>query len=335
MKSFILYSIFIFLVFSSRCGLAQTEKANAAGEHTIKVARLQMNPVGFDVEANMKKGEEFCRRAKKMGADIALFPEIWSIGYSRYHWEGSEKYTKKKYPLSFGDWKNTALDTTSEYITHFRHLAKELNMSIAITYLEKWKDLPRNSVTVIDAHGEIRMTYAKVHTSDMKLTESNCTPGDDFYVCDLPVGNEVVKVGAMICFDREFPESARLLMLKGAELVLTPNACGLDDKRINQFQTRAFENAFAVVMTNYASPTQNGHSCAFDARGNKVELAGRKEGVYLAEFDLNELRSYREKTIWGNAYRRTEKYDALTSDKVDSVFIRKNDVGKIFDRTKR
>ena len=87
------------------------------------------------------------------------------------------------------------------------------------------------------------MTYAKVHTSDMKLTESNCTPGEDFYVCDLPVGNEKVKVGAMICFDREFPESARILMLKGAELVLTPNACSLDEKRINQFQARAFENA--------------------------------------------------------------------------------------------
>ncbi len=333
MKPIFIFSTLIFSLLLNHAVLAQT--ANGNKEKIIKVAMLQMNPIGFNVEANMKKGEEYCRKAREMGADIALFPEIWSIGYSRYHWDGSDKYTPEKYPLSFGEWRNSALDSKSEFIEHFRKLANELKLAIAITYLEKWEDLPRNSVTLIDAKGEIKMTYAKVHTSDMKLTESNCTPGDDFYVCDLPIRNEIVKVGAMICFDREFPESARILMLKGAELVLTPNACGLDDKRINQFQTRAFENAFAVVMTNYASPAQNGHSCAFDAKGNKVIVAGEREGVFLAEFDLNEIREHRQNTIWGNAYRRTTKYDILTSNVVDSVFIRKNDVGKYFDRTKR
>ena len=71
-------------------------------------------------ESNLIKGEEFCREAKKKGADIALFPEIWSIGYSRYHWEGSEKYTAEKYPLSFEDLKKTALDQKSEFICHFQ-----------------------------------------------------------------------------------------------------------------------------------------------------------------------------------------------------------------------
>ena len=52
----------------------------------------------------------------------------------------------------------------------------------------------------------------------------------------------------MICFDREFPESARILMLKGAELILTPNACKLDEKQINQFQTRAYENSVKVTV---------------------------------------------------------------------------------------
>lgn len=301
----------------------------------FKVAMLQMNPDGYNVESNLKKGEEFCREAKKMGADIVLFPEIWSIGYSRYHWEGSEKYTPEKYPLSFEDWKNTAMDQENSFIKHFRNLAKELEMAIALTYLEKWHGLPRNSVSLIDSKGKIKMTYAKVHTSDMKLTESNCTPGDDFYVCDLQIGDLTVKVGAMICFDREFPESARILMLKGAELVLTPNACGLDDKRINQFQTRAYENAFAVIMTNYASPTQNGRSCAFDSNGDKIIVAGKKEGVYIAELDIDKIRNHRKRTIWGNAYRRTNKYNSLISHEVDSVFIRKNDVGRTFERRER
>ena len=63
----------------------------------------------------------------------------------------------------------------------------------------------------------------------------------------------------MICFDREFPESARILMLKGAEIILTPNACEMEDNRICQFKTRAYENMVGVVLANYAAPQQNGH----------------------------------------------------------------------------
>lgn len=311
----------------------KTKKEKKPGD--IRIAMLQMNPEGYDVHANMLKGEEFCREAKEMGADLVLFPEIWSIGYSRYHWEGAEKYSPEKYPLSFEAWKNTALDEQSAYVQHFKNLAKDLDMAIAITYLEKWDPLPRNSVSIIGADGEIKMTYAKVHTSDMKLTESNCTPGDDFYVCDLELGSETVKIGAMICFDREFPESARILMLKGAEIILTPNACGLEEKRINQFQTRAVENALAVVMTNYAAPAQNGHSCAFNANGDKIIVAGEEEGIYLADLNIGEIRKHRARTIWGNAYRRPLKYKQLLSNELDSVFIRSNDVGQKFDRTKR
>ena len=324
-----------FLLFSTNLMVKPSgfDKGKKSGQ--IRIAMLQMNPVGFDIKANMEKGDEYCRKAKKMGADIVLFPEIWSIGYSRFHWDGSNKYTPEKYLLSFEQWNNTALDEQSDFIVHFKKLAKELNLAIAVTYLEKWDPLPRNSVSLIGSDGKIKMTYAKVHTSDMKLMESNCTPGNDFYVCDLPIGDEIVKVGAMICFDREFPESARILMLKGAEIILTPNACGLDDKRIHQFQTRAFENALAVVMTNYAAPSHNGHSCAFDANGDEIIVAGEKEGIYLADLDLNKIREHRKKTIWGNAFRRTKKYNLLISNDVDSVFLRTNDVGKKFDRMKR
>ncbi len=51
----------------------------------------------------------------------------------------------------------------------------------------------------------------------------------------------------MICFDREFPESARILMLKGAELILVPNACPMEINRLSQLRGRAFENMIAVA----------------------------------------------------------------------------------------
>lgn len=301
---------------------------------TIKVALLQINPSDADLEANLKKGIEYCRKAKSSGADIILFPEMWSIGYSRYHWPGSG-YKKEDYPLSFEDWKAKSIDIQSDFISQFRNLAKELNIAIVITYLEKWDGLPRNSSSVIDSRGNILMTYAKVHTSDMKTTESNCTPGDDFYVCDLPIKGDSYRIGIMTCFDREFPESARILMLKGAELILTPNSCGLDEKRINQFQTRAYENAVGVAMTNYPVPKNNGHSCAFDANGDKILIAGEDEGISIVQFDMEKIRAVRRKTSWGNAYRRPLKYHLLISPGVDSVFVRNNGLGEIFIRENR
>ena len=99
-----------------------------------------------------------------------------------------------------------------------------LDMAIGVTLLEAWPGGPRNTLVLFDRRGERKLTYAKVHTCDFDV-ERNLTPGDGFFVTELDTAAGPVQVGAMICFDREFPESARILMLQGAELILTPNAC--------------------------------------------------------------------------------------------------------------
>ena len=151
--------------------------------------------------------------------------------------------------------------------------------------------------------------------------------GDDFYVADLDIGEDVVKVGAMICFDREFPESARILMLKGAEVILAPNACPMEINRLSALRTRAYENKVAIATCNYPSgqPDCNGHSTLFDGiawlqnepwvRDMCVFEAPEEAGVYLAEIDLDMLCSYRKREVMGDSYRHPEKYDALTKKK--------------------
>ncbi len=290
----------------------------------IRVALLQMSGCGSDKIANQAKGDAFCRRAHAGGADIALFPEMWSIGMTFYD---------PKHKGAREEWQSQAIGRNDSFITHFRSLAKELNMAIAISYLEKWNGAPRNSVSLIDRHGEIVLTYAKVHTCEFDL-ECALTPGDDFPVCSLDTKHGDVKVGFMICFDREFPESARILMLRGAELILTPNACTLEDHRISQFKTRAFENMVGVAMTNYAAPQNNGHSVAFDAvaypiedeeaRDTLIVLAGECEDVYMASFDMDSIRAYREREVWGNAYRRPHLYKMLIDEEVQTPFVRPN-----------
>lgn len=287
----------------------------------INVALLQMVACGDDQEANLRKGEAFCRRANEMGADIALFPEMWNIGYS---------FPEKSQPGAHERWVAQAVGSEDGFVRHFRELAAALGMAIAITYLERWPGRPRNTLALFDRHGTLVMTYAKVHTCEFDA-EAALTPGDGFHVCTLDTAKGEVKTGAMICYDREQPESARILMLQGVEIILTPNACELEPNRIGQFKTRAYENMLGVAMANYAAPQENGHSVAFDgmafrqdekSRDTLIVEAGEIEGVYMAPFDVEAIRGYRGREVWGNAYRRPDRYGLLTSPEVHDPFVR-------------
>ncbi len=275
----------------------------------------------FDQDANLAKGEAFCRRARELDADLALFPEMWNVGYT---------FCDPAQPTTREQWRAQAIGADARFVTHFRALARELNLAIALTYLERWNGAPRDTVALIDRRGEIALTYAKVHTCDFDK-EAELTPGDDFYVCDLDTAKGEVKIGAMICFDREFPEPARILMLKGAEIILIPNACDLEDNRLGQLRARAFENMLGVATANYAAPQENGHSAAYDgiafqrdesSRDTRLVEADEREGVRVAEFDLDALRAYRAHEVWGDAFRKPRAYGLLTATQVHAPFVR-------------
>lgn len=287
----------------------------------LKIALLQISPCG-SLDNNLEKGIQSCRQAKKMEADIALFPEMWSCGY--------DIYSRTAY-----EWMKDAIPADSAFVESFRHLARELNMAIGITLLEKYKDGVRNTLLLFDRHGEKKLTYAKVHTCDFSV-ERNLTPGEAFYVTDLDTAQGNVKVGAMICYDREFPESARILMLKGAELILVPNACPMEINRLCQLRARAYENMLAVATCNYPEsvPDCNGRSTVFDgvaylpdeedSRDMCILDAGVEEGIYIAELDLEQLREYRKNEVHGNTYRHPLKYGVLTKTGVEEPFIRED-----------
>lgn len=326
----------------------------------ITLALLQMAACGNDQAANLAKGEGFCRRARSMGADIALFPEMWNIGYTSFApetdsieddiWKAPALWSPASKPIASPDleqarirWQARAITRDAPFVQHFQGLARELRMAIALTYLEQWPIAPRNSVSLIDRHGELLMTYAKVHTCDFSAMEAACTPGEDFSVCTLETEQGSLQIGAMICYDREFPESARILMLKGAEIILVPNACEMEANRLGQLRARAYENMLGVALTNYAAPDANGHSVAYDpiafdehgSRNTLVIEAGESEGIYLATFDLDVIRAYRERETWGNAFRRPQRYGLLTSLAVEPPFVRVNVHGERYDHLRR
>lgn len=237
--------------------------------YKIKIALLQISPCKT-AEENFEKGVQYCKKARESGADIALFPEMWSNGYNIYGRPVEE-------------WKREAVSVDGDFVTGFGCLAKELNMAIGITLLEKYGNAPRNSMVLFDRFGEQKFVYAKVHTCDFDV-ERNLTPGDDFYVTDLNTERGGVKVGAMICYDREFPESARILMLKGAELILVPNACPMEINRLSQLRARAYENMTAIATCNYPEtvPDCNGGSSVFDGVAYLPASEGFQGYLYFA-----------------------------------------------------
>ncbi len=286
----------------------------------IKVALLQILPRST-WEENLQKGLSACEKAKELGADIALFPEMWSNGYGVCN--DVEKL------------KRDALPCESGYTKAFANQAKNLQMAVAVTFLEQYEPQPRNTLVLFDRFGKRILTYAKVHTCDFG-EERNLTPGDDFAVADLDTACGCVRVGAMICYDREFPESARILMLKGAEIVLVPNACPMEINRLCQLRSRAFENMMGIATCNYpcGQPDCNGHSSAFDgvaylpdqpeSRDMCILEADGKEGIYVAEFDMELIRSYRKCEVHANAYRHPQKYHMLTAEQILEPFVRKD-----------
>lgn len=279
-------------------------------KRTVKIALLQLLPEG-GMDQQLEKGKAACLKAKDMGADIALFPEMWSTGYA--------------IPQDLNELNAAAISKDGPFLNTFSKLARELQTAIGITFLEKNEGgKPFNSLILFDRNGDEVLHYRKVHTYDSG-SENVLASGDCFMTADLDLGDDIVRVGAMICFDREFPESARVLMLQGAELILAPNACPMEINRLSALRTRAFENMVAVATCNYpkGQPDCNGHSTIFDGvawnwdepgtRDMCVLEASEEEGIYLGEIDLQTLRAYRSQEVMGNKYRHPEVYGPLVN----------------------
>ena len=286
----------------------------------IRVALLQLG-AGAAIEENLRTGLAACREARENGADIALLPEVWSHGYALPDADDS---------TAAEQWRQTALSEDSEFVRAYRDVAAEIGLAIGLTFLESHPSGPRNFLALIDGSGEIVLRYAKVHTC-VFTNERLCAPGEGFSVATLETDKGPLEVGAMICYDRENPESARILAIKGAELVLVPNACVLEEHRVAQMKTRAFENMIALAMTNYPAshPDGNGRSLgivpmAFSLGGEKngqgrtretlILDAGEEAGIYYCDFDLAEIRAYRENAIWGPGARRPAAYSELLNE---------------------
>ena len=274
----------------------------------FKVAVLQKRSLNREMSKSIDIIISNMELASESNADILLLPECFITGY--------------ELPIENKD----ALTDDSEFIQTLCSAAQRLHIGVVATALTQGRTKPQNSAFIIDKDGNILMKYSKVHTCDF-ADEKCLESGDEFKVCDF----HGVKIGVMICYDREYPESARVLMLGGAEIILVPNDCGAMKPRIQALSTRAYENMTGIVMAN-PNGENCGNSCAFspicwDRHGvcvdNTIFLADEMtEGLYYASFDMEQLRSYREQEMMGNTFRKVKAYGDLLSGDIGYPFIR-------------
>lgn len=270
---------------------------------TVTVATTQM-ACGWDKQQNIDTATELVTKAAKAGANIVLLQELFETPYfCQVH--------------DFDYFKLATSVADNAAINHFKALAKELDIVLPISFYEKSGNTFFNSVTVIDADGEILGTYRKTHIPDgIPYAEKfYFTPGDTgFKVWD----TKYAKIGVGICWDQWFPECARSMALMGAELLFYPTAIGdeptlgIDSKGHWQrcMQGHAAANLMPVIAANRIGTetiSQNGNDSTLefyassfitDGRGEIIQEASKdKKEVLTATFDLDELAIARRQ--WG------------------------------------
>ena len=270
---------------------------------TVTVATTQM-ACGWDIQQNIDTATDLVTKAAKAGANIILLQELFETPYfCQVH--------------DFDYFKLATSVEDNAAINHFKQLAKDLEVVLPISFYEKSGNTFFNSVTVIDADGEILGTYRKTHIPDgIPYAEKfYFTPGDTgFKVWQ----TKYAKIGVGICWDQWFPECARSMALMGAEILFYPTAIGdepildIDSKGHWQrcMQGHAAANLMPVVAANRIGTetiSQNGSdntmqfyggSFITDGRGEIIQEASKdKEQILSTTFDLDQLAIERQQ--WG------------------------------------
>jgi N-carbamoylputrescine amidase len=279
----------------------------------VCVAAIQMS-CSDNRHANILKAEKMVREAAAKGAQIILIQELFETLYF------CQKEVPDFYTLATSIADNPA-------ISHFRKIAKELDIVLPISFYEKCNNAYFNSIVVIDHQGDVLEIYRKSHIPDGPGYEEKYyfSPGDTgFKVWQTKYGT----IGIGICWDQWFPETARILALKGAELIFYPTAIGSEPENA-QIDSKdhwqrcmighSASNLIPVIVSNRVGKetvldseiTFYGSSFITDGTGKVIAEAGKvEETILLATFDLDALALQR--TEWGVFRdRRPELYHPI------------------------
>lgn len=199
-----------------------------AGEISFQFAGLTLTPEPWNKEANFAKLAKFARQAAARGAQVVVTPEGFLEGYVGNE-HRSPGLSREKY-VSVGE------EIDGPLMKRVLHLARELKIYLSVGFAERRNQRMFNSAVIFSPDGRITGHYSKSHTAD---DEPFNTKGTEFPVFPTPLG----RWGTLICFDRQLPETARILALRGAQFILVPAWGGYGEINDIMMRVRAYENA--------------------------------------------------------------------------------------------
>lgn len=284
---------------------------------TLRVAALQL-PLGSPAEAeNIAAVAALVEQAAGQGAQVVLPPELFSGPY--FCREEKDEFFALARPVM-----------SHPSVIAMRALAKSLGVAIPTSFFERDGHHYYNTLAMIGADGEVLGTYRKSHIPDGPGYEEKFyfRPGNDgFKVWDL-FG---ARIGIGVCWDQWYPETARVLALKGAQVLFYPTAIGSEPKDAGMDTSRmwrramighAVSNCMPVVAANrigLEGPDDSGigfygHSFIANEWGDLVQEFGAQEtGVLVETLDLEAARKHR--ASWGFFRdRRPQLYGRIAED---------------------
>ena len=206
-------------------------QADEGESPSFVVAGMRVLPKKWDKAYNFALLERYAKDAAGQGAELVVTCEGFLDGYTSHpkYTPGltRERFLKNGEPID-GPW-----------MKKIAALAKQLHIHLGVGFAERRGQRMFNSFVVFSPAGQIVLQYSKTHTKG----ETFITPGDTFPIAKTDLGT----LGALICYDRRFPEVPRILALKGAQVLIIP-AYGTDGERNEALlRTRAWENSVWVV----------------------------------------------------------------------------------------
>jgi N-carbamoylputrescine amidase len=274
-----------------------------------------------DREQNLDKAVSMAREAASRGARIICTEELFSSMY----------FCQTVNP-AYLDWAEPVPGPTTD---RFQKLAKELSTVILCSFYEEaMPGVCYNTVTIFDADGTFLGKYRKTHIPEDPFYQEKYyfTPGDTGYpVFDTAFG----RIGVLVCWDQWFPEAARVLALKGAEIIFYPTAIGEEDEDPpyeskhmwrDGVKAHGIHNNIFIAAVNRVGREEStagfidffGHSFISNPQGF-IEAEAKTDGdeIVTATIDLDAVRN--ERNIWFFLRdRRTDTYGPLLKKTLNS-----------------
>ena len=278
-----------------------------------------------DLKSNISRLTDKIRLLAQQGAELIVLQELHN-----------GLYFCQKEDVNIFDLGETIPGPSTE---HFGALAKELNIVLVLSLFEKrTAGLYHNTAVVIERDGSIAGKYRKMHIPDdpAYYEKFYFTPGDLGFE---PIQTSVGRLGVLVCWDQWYPEAARLMALRGAEVLIYPTAIGWESSDEKNEQTRqsdawqlvqrghAVANGLPVITVNRVGHEEDpsgqtngiqfwGRSFVAGPQGELLLELGQSEEMTIVDVDL--VRSERVRRWWPFLRdRRIDAFEGLTKRFLD------------------